>query len=139
MEEKVYLQTEGTINKVELRGRPDMAVLTSAGNIPLVSILVGENKSTSTDCEDSGISQLLFYLLLSQLKNVAAGLFLETKGIYMSPNRLQTVTVKPKVEEGPGSRLCFIKFSVHQERPIEEEGLVPILKKMWVVLATQPL
>ena len=42
--------------------------------------------------------------------------------------QLQTVTVKLQVEEGPGSRLCFIKFSVHQERPIEEGGLVPILK-----------
>ena len=138
LEAKALLCREGERGvKVELKGRPDVAVLASglALNNHL-SILLGENKSTTYP---NGLSQLIFYLLLAQLKNLTAGAatLFKTTGVYMSPNKLQTVTATPHPHhEEPGPRVVEINVTVDVERNISEGGLLHIIEKMWVGLAS---
>ena len=89
----LHRPAEGTATKVELRGRPDLVIMASQSgmplrvkNVPLLNIVVGDNKSTRTASQDAeGLNQLLFYVLLSQMKNL--GIFSPrlTTGIFMTP------------------------------------------------------
>ena len=120
--------------KVELKGRPDVAVMEKpiGSSLNHLSILLGENKSTT-----DGLSQLLFYLLVAQLKNLTSGAApTKITGVYMSPSKLQTVTVIPVEHEEP-ARIVKLKFAMDAERTIAQGGLLDIIQKMWVGLAIE--